>query len=66
MPMSSASEFSGLKPNTLKRLAWADRIVAIKPGGRDSLISYMSLDDYLNKERKPIGRPRKNTNEHSD
>jgi hypothetical protein len=61
LPLESAAELSELKPNTLRRLVWDDRVCYIQPGGRDLFLSYDSLVNYLNNDRKPRGRPSKNS-----
>ena len=46
---------SKLSPERLRGLVSESRLDAIKPGGRDLLISLESVDKYLAEGRKPPG-----------
>ncbi len=61
VPMNTAIEITGFRDGHLRGLAIKGRIDGIKPGGRDWLFSYDSIQEYLESGRSFGGRPRKNS-----
>jgi len=52
------AEILKISQSRVRQLIMEDRLISTKIG-RDNLINQADLDDYLNNEKKPVGRPKK-------